>query len=644
MPVGLALAVLLFLVSRVNYPLFHCISDMAAVFIAGSVFLVVWNGRRHLDNHYYLLVAMGFLAFAGLDFMHLIGNKGMGVFPQYGNLGPSFYIANRYVLGVSFLLAPLFIKRKLNVFPVLAVYLLAVAVVLLSILVWGVFPKTFIEGKGLTTFKVYSDYAVCLMLLGGLGLLIRNRGAFETGVLRVIALSLVLFIATGLAFTLYADPFGITNAIGHLFQIAAFCFIYLGFVDTVLTKPQTILYRNLKQSKERILGLNAELKDLNLNLNRDIAARKKVEAALRESEHRLRLFIEHAPASLAMFDRQMRHLSASRRWIHDYGLKDRVIIGQSIYDVFSELPDRWRELHRRALAGEVLRMEEDSFRRADGSTQWLRWEIRPWREAGGEIAGIVIFTEDITGRKKAEESLRQANECLAQAANDLSRSNDDLQQFARIVSHDLREPLRTISGFLSLLHERYRDRLDDKAMEYIDFSIEGAGRMSNLIRDLIEYARVERKGKAVRNVDTGQAIVSATANLRAAIQNAQATVTHDTMPDVPGDPTLLSQLLQNLIANSVKFRAAGRPCKIHVGVDRKDNHWEFSVKDNGIGIDPAFSDRIFSVFQRLHTREQYEGTGIGLAICKKIVERYGGRIWVESEPGKGATFYFTIRD
>ena len=203
-----------------------------------------------------------------------------------------------------------------------------------------------------------------------------------------------------------------------------------------------------KQSNDSVLKLNAELENVNLSLSNDIAARKRAEEALRVSEERLRLFIEHAPASLAMFDRQMRYLSVSRRWLSDYGLEGRDIIGQSHYEVFPDIPEQWRELHRRGLAGEVARMEEDLFHRADGSTQWLRWEIRPWRDGGGGVAGIVIFTEDITERKVAVEKLRAANEGLAATSNELARSNQDLEQFAYVASHDLQEPLRMVSGFL----------------------------------------------------------------------------------------------------------------------------------------------------------------------------------------------------
>ena len=374
---GLAATVLLYLVSRANYPLFHSIVDTVTVFVAGSVFLVVWHGRRHLDNNYYLFIAIAFLAFAVLDFMHIVGNKGMGVFPQYGNLGPTFYIASRYVLGVSFLLAPLFIKRKVNAIPVFAVYLLVVVLVLLSVLHWRNFPTTYVEGTGLTAFKVYSDYAVCLMLLGGLGLLVLNRRAFDPRVFKIIALSLVLSIGTGLAFTLYTDAFGITNAVGHFFQIASFYLVYLAFVQTALTKPQDILYRNLNDSEER-----------------------------------LRLFIDHAPAALAMFDRQMRYLSVSRRWLKDYRLEDREVRGLCHYDVFPQISEEWRQAHRRGLAGEVVRADEDVFERGDGSTLWLRWEVRPWQDGSGHVAGIVIFTEDITERKLAEQEARRQQEWL----------------------------------------------------------------------------------------------------------------------------------------------------------------------------------------------------------------------------------------
>jgi signal transduction histidine kinase len=270
----------LYILSRYNYAFFHSLADMVTVFIAGSVFIVVWNGRRLLDNHYYLYVGIAFLSFALLDFIHLLGNRDMGVFPQYGNLGPTLYIASRYVLSLSLIIAPLFIRRKVNITLTLVIYALVTILALLSIFYWQNFPVTYIEGEGLTRFKIISDYIICLILAGAIALLVINRRAFDPRVLKTIIYSLILSIATGLAFTLYTDPFGITNAVGHFLQIGAFYLVYRAFIETVMTKPQDILFRNLKQSKDEVLKLNTELQKVNLDLKQDIARRQEMEEEL----------------------------------------------------------------------------------------------------------------------------------------------------------------------------------------------------------------------------------------------------------------------------------------------------------------------------------------------------------------------------
>jgi len=227
-------------------------------------------------------------------------------------------------------------------------------------------------------------------------------------------------------------------------------------------------------------------------------------------------------------------------------------------------------------------------------------------------------------------------------AGQLARSNHDLEQFAYVASHDLQEPLRMIDGFLKLLEQRCGSQLDEKAREYVGYAMEGAARMSELISALLEYSRVDRAGRQLEPTDAGQALGTAMANLRIAISDACATVTYDELPTVMGDARQLMQLFQNLIGNAVKFRSPDRPCQVHVGVRPKDDGLEFSVRDNGIGIASEQHDRVFVIFQRLHTRDKYPGAGIGLAVCKRIVERHGGRIWIESSPGQGSTFYFTL--
>jgi signal transduction histidine kinase len=238
-------------------------------------------------------------------------------------------------------------------------------------------------------------------------------------------------------------------------------------------------------------------------------------------------------------------------------------------------------------------------------------------------------------------ALRKARKELSLRAQALARSNADLEQFAYVASHDLQEPLRMVSSYCQLLAQRYKDKLDSEALEFIQFAVDGARRMQVLINDLLQYSRVSTRGKPFEPVDLTEVLEDAKANLRFAIEESGAVITNDPLPTVAVDRTQITQVMQNLLGNAIKFRNE-KPPRIHVGVTRDKRWWEISVRDNGIGFEQKFADRIFGVFQRLHTRDQYPGTGIGLAVVKKIVERHGGRIRAESEPGKGSCFTFTL--
>ena len=247
---------------------------------------------------------------------------------------------------------------------------------------------------------------------------------------------------------------------------------------------------------------------------------------------------------------------------------------------------------------------------------------------------IRIYSNDITPRKRAQEK-------LARQADELARSNAELQEFAYVASHDLQEPLRVISGFVQLLSDRYAGQMDDTADEFIGYVVDGTERMKVLINDLLEYSRVGTRGRPLEPVESASALEHALSNLQVAIREVDARITHDRLPRVQGDINQLSQLFQNLISNGMKFHGEKRP-EIHISSVQMGESWVMSVSDNGIGIDPQHNDRIFGMFKRLHGRGEYPGTGIGLAICSKIVERHMGKIWVESELGNGATFSFTL--
>lgn len=229
-----------------------------------------------------------------------------------------------------------------------------------------------------------------------------------------------------------------------------------------------------------------------------------------------------------------------------------------------------------------------------------------------------------------------------QIAEELERSNKDLEQFAYVASHDLQEPLRAVTGFVQLLRQELDNKLTDTTSEYMTFVIEGVSRMQSLISGLLQYSRIGHHGQ-IRSIDARGALDRALAHLQVSIQETNTKITFDDLPMVRMDSVQLSQLFQNLVGNAIKFRSNGNP-EIHIGAVRQDSSWRFSVADNGIGIEPQYAEKIFLIFQRLHTRDKYPGTGIGLAICKKIIERHGGEIWVESAIGRGSTFYFTVPD
>ncbi len=257
------------------------------------------------------------------------------------------------------------------------------------------------------------------------------------------------------------------------------------------------------------------------------------------------------------------------------------------------------------------------------------------------LARLTISVRRALQEKRQRDQRHQAEEDLARKVEELARSNRDLEQFAHVASHDLQEPLRMVASYTQLLAERYRGKLDDTADKYIGYAVEGALRMQTLVRDLLAFSRVGHNGVAGKHTDCNSVIREALLNLKALIEDSGAVVTHDPLPNVAAERTQLLQVFQNLIGNAVKFRSKEAPA-IRVSAEQQGTHWLFAVADNGIGIAPQYKDLIFVIFQRLHAREEYSGNGVGLAICKKIVEHFGGRIWVESDPGHGSIFRFTL--
>ena len=365
-------------------------------------------------------------------------------------------------------------------------------------------------------------------------------------------------------------------------------------------------------------------------------ARTQAERELRQSEARFRSLTGLSSDWYWEQDEEFRLTFMSSRFVERTGIDPAPYLGRTRWDEPARNLTEADWARHKAQLGRHEPFFDFEMERAgpDGNSVWLSVTGEPVFE-DDKFRGYRGVGTDITDRKRAQSVLRAAYD-------ELARSNAELQQFAYVASHDLQEPLRMIGSYTQLLERRYGDKLDADAREFMGFIVDGATRMKQLIEDLLAYSRVGTRGKELRPIPAQGALDRALVNLRASIESSDAQITHDVLPEVSADDTQLTQLFQNLIGNAIKFRKKDETLRIHVGVREEKDEWRFSVTDNGIGIERQYFERIFMVFQRLHTRDEYPGTGIGLAICKKVVDRHGGRIWVESVQGKGSTFVFTL--
>ncbi len=379
---------------------------------------------------------------------------------------------------------------------------------------------------------------------------------------------------------------------------------------------------------------------------------------------------------LLVLDADLRVISASRPFYETFKVTPEETEGQLLYDLGNrqwDIPALRKLLEKILPENTSIEGYEVEHDFADIGQKTMLLNARRISLQANKTQTVLLAIEDITERKRAEEELgqyrdrleelvegrtaelaraiedlerevterKQAEERLKRTLEDLARSNRELEQFAYVASHDLQEPLRMVASFTQLLAKRYQGKLDADADDFIGYAVEGANRMQKLIQDLLSYSRLGTQGKEFQPTNCETVLDKALENLQAAIEETGAVITHDPLPTVMADEAQLLQLFQNLLSNAIKFHGEESP-RVHVSAEEKDGNWVFSVKDNGIGMDPKYFELVFVIFQRLQARDEYPGTGIGLAITKRIVHRHGGKIWAESEPGKGSTFFFTI--
>jgi PAS domain S-box-containing protein len=373
-----------------------------------------------------------------------------------------------------------------------------------------------------------------------------------------------------------------------------------------------------------------------LEINADITQLKSIEQALRHSEEQLRVATMATEIGVWAWKRGTRPVTVSENWRRLFGVSRETEVTFSTWRDSLHPEDR-----DRAIADlEAVYTDQPEFSteyrvvHPNGTVRWIVDRGRAIFDSSGNIVEMAGINLDITKRKRTEED-------LLHASRELERSNRDLESFAYIASHDLQEPLRTITGFLQLLEQKIGNQFDDKTRQYIEYAVDGSKRMHQMITDLLSYSRVSMQAFSPKLIHFNETLSVVLSLMKKNIEDSGASIAIQELPSVRADASQLQQVFQNLIGNAIKFRSE-RPLEIHVSARQEQRFWVFYVKDNGIGLDVKQGDKIFQIFQRLHSRQKYPGSGIGLSICKKIIERHGGAIWVESVPGAGSTFYFTL--
>ncbi len=594
--IGLAVA------SFFNYLLFHSLVELFSIVVAFGIFVLAWNSRDILRNNYLLFLGIAYLFVGLFDLIHTLGYKGMGLMPGGGaNLPTQLWIGARYLESLSLLAAvPLALDREMKPQRVFVAFGI-ISAVLLGTIFFNIFPVCFIGGKGLTPFKIISEYVICVILLGAFFMLHRHRDRFEPVIYRLVAASIWLTIGAELAFTHYVSVFGVSNIVGHFFKFLSFYFIYKALVETGLKQPYQLLFRDLKESERRFRGT-----------------------------------FDNAAVGIAHVSLDGRWMRVNQKLCDKLGYSSEELLTMTFQDI-SHPEDLQRDLPQaELLAGGKMDFYsvEKRYIRKDGHPVWVNLTVSLQRNESGEPRYFIAVIQDISDRKQAEEKLLKLTE-------ELQRSNTELEQFAYIASHDLQAPLRTVSSFVQLLRRRYQDKFDAKGDEFIALIVDGVTHMQRLLMDLLEYSRVGTGKKSPHPVDLGAALDQALQNLKTATDESRAEIKVHALPTVWVDETQMIQLFQNLVGNAVKFRGDRSPV-VEIGGERLGDEWVISVGDNGIGIDPQHFSKVFLIFNRLHQQEEYPGTGLGLAVCKKIVEYHGGRIWVESAPGNGSIFFFSL--
>jgi PAS domain S-box-containing protein len=580
-----------------SYLLFHSFAELFSIIIAAAVFIYAWNARHLMKNNYLLIIGVALLFSGIIDLLHTLSYQGMGVFTGSDtNLPTSLWIAARYLQAGSFLLAPLLIEKRLRPRFIFSAYFLITTCLLLSIFYWGNFPVTYIESSGLTSFKIISEYVISVIFLLGALVLWRKRAAFTPRVWWLMMTAILVTILSELAFTQYIGVYGNVNMIGHLLKIVAFYLIYEAILITGFQQPMAVLFQDLS----------------------------RVNQALRESEKIFRLLADNASDIIFRYrlapDPGYEYISPSTTAITGYTPEEHYADPQMIRRLVH--PEDRAQL-------ELFLNQPEQIQNKPFILRYMRKDSRViWIEA--------VFTLVYDG-----ESNRIAAQGAARDITERKRVEQLKDDFIGMVSHELRTPLTVIAGAIQTAMDK-RVSPEDRS-DLLNDAMWGAHSLDNMLENMLELSRHQASRLKLEKKEIDAAGVIRVSINKILPRYPGRTVDLDvprSLPCVCLDPERLERILCNLLDNAFKYSA--RDGRVHVFATLDDACLTIGVKNEGSGIAQADLELLFEPFNRLRATDQVKGIGLGLVVCKRLVEAHGGRVWAESEPGHGATFKFTI--
>jgi signal transduction histidine kinase len=606
--VAIALVVVAVLATRAHsYVLFHSLAELFSVVIGLTAFSIAWNTRHNIQSGFLLVVGLTFGPVAAIDLLHTLAYKGLGVFPDAdANLPTQLWVAGRVLEVGALVAAAALANAKPNPYRVALAGILGMAALLATIFWLGIFPDCWRADSGLTPFKVGVEYLFMLLLGAALVRLWRLRRVFPPDLFPFVAASVALVIAEEACFTLYTDVYGALNMAGHMLKVASFVLVYAGLVRFGFTRPQETLYRRLNE-------LNARL----------------AEDVLRSNE-RASLALAAVEGAAWDWDMQSPQVMLTPQhgvWLGCEGVPTLADLAGCLSPTDADALDR---LVAPRSVGEA-RAAEVRLEPPGRPTRWLRMVTKVIPSPGDGAPIMIGFDVEVTSRKTAELE----RERLLRA---LESSHAELQRFAEVLAHHLQEPVKRQLRFCQLLQRSLPSPLPDDSREALAFIVDGGERLSELLRAVQLYLSIDAL-PASTPCSADRALDRALAHMAGPLRACGAAVERAPLPDLRLSLERLTDLFEILLANALEYRDPTRPLRLRVGVEAQPGAVHIALEDNGVGIDERYLEKIFGVFERLHTRAAHPGTGIGLAVARKIAESAGGQLWASSIVGQGSTFH-----